>query len=272
MKLPIVQVDAFTHTPFCGNPAAVCILEADRVLDDSTKQLLAREMNLSETAFVQRRSDSEWNLRWFTPLAEVALCGHATLAAAHVLWEQSVVALDEEVSFHTQSGILTACREDKGEEKPWITLDFPAKEVVSANEWTSFLTEALGVKPLFVGRNDLDFVVEVENEATLRELSPDFGKLLELPMRGLSVTAKSSTADIDFVSRFFAPAVGINEDPVTGSAHCALAPLWSTRLGKSELVAYQASARGGVLRVRPQGNRVLISGQAVTVLRVELEF
>lgn len=261
MGLRITQVDAFTDEPFGGNPAAVCILPEPQPAE--WMQAVAREMNLSETAFLVRE-DGGYNLRWFTPLVEVDLCGHATLASAHVLWESGTLGQQEQARFSTRSGILTATRWDD-----WIELDFPLRpEQPSAAP--DGLAAALGAKPLYIGRNVEDYLVEVESESVLRALSPNFAALGRLPVRGLIATARSETADCDFVSRFFAPAVGIDEDPVTGSAHCCLAPFWSTRLGKDELVGHQVSERGGVVRVRVAGDRVLISGQAVTVLRGEL--
>jgi PhzF family phenazine biosynthesis protein len=263
MKLFIA--DAFTSTPFKGNPAAVCLVE-DRVLDDAQMQAIAREMNLSETAFVAPRDDGSFGLRWFTPLAEVALCGHATLASAFVLWTEKVIAPYEIAQFHTQSGLLSALREDDG----WITLDFPAKEVTAAPEWRVEIERVLGIETVFVGRNDFDFVVEVESEKVVRELKPNFNALLELPVRGVAVTSMATTTGFHFVSRFFAPRVGINEDPVTGSAHCALAPYWCGRLNKTEFAALQLSARGGVLQLELHAKRVRISGECVLVLRGEL--
>ena len=224
-------------------------------------QSVAREMNLSETAFLARQADG-YQLRWFTPAVEVDLCGHATLASAHALWEEGRLRPDEQARFHTRSGLLTAQR--KGD---WIEMDFPAKpeEPVPAPDG---LIEALGASPKYVGKNAFDYIVELDSEDTLRRLRPDFTLLEKIPVRGVIVTSRA--ADYDFVSRFFAPASGINEDPVTGSAHCCLGPFWRARLNKTEFVAYQASARGGVVRVRLEGDRVLLGGQAVTVLRGEL--
>jgi PhzF family phenazine biosynthesis protein len=259
--LGIVQVDAFTDTPFRGNPAAVCVLPAPR--DERWMQEVAREMNLSETAFLHGEPDG-WSLRWFTPTVEVPLCGHATLASAHVLWEDGRLPRDRQARFHTKSGLLTADR--RGD---WIELDFPAKHAEPASP-PAGLAEALGAKPLYVGKNQLDYLVEVDSEATVRRLAPDFAALAKLPLRGVIVTSLAAPGDYDFVSRFFAPGSGIPEDPVTGSSHCALAPFWSARLGKSQLLAYQASARGGIIRVRLAGDRVKLGGQAVTVLRAEL--
>ena len=261
MGLAIVQVDAFTDTPFAGNPAAVCILPAPR--DERWMQNVAREMNLSETAFLHRENDA-YRLRWFTPTVEVALCGHATLASAHVLWDGGHLAPSTPARFQTKSGLLTAERRGA-----WIELDFPAT-VAAPAEPPPGLLEALHVRPTAVGLSRFDYLVEVDNEDIVRRLDPDFTALGRLGVRGVMVTSRASTPGFDFVSRFFAPGSGINEDPATGSSHCTLAPHWSQRLGKTEMLAYQASPRGGVLRVRMQGDRVIIGGQAVTVLRGEL--
>ncbi len=261
MGLRITQVDAFTDVPFAGNPAAVCLLPAPR--DEGWMQRVAREMNLSETAFLEKRDDG-FALRWFTPTTEVALCGHATLASAHVLWEEGHLAPAQQARFHTKSGLLTGDR--AGE---WIELDFPAKREESA-PMPSGLAEALGATPKYVGRNQFDYLVEVDAEETVRSLAPNHAALAALPVRGVIVTSRAASAAYDFVSRFFAPGSGVAEDPVTGSAHCALGPFWQARLGKTELVGYQASARGGVVRVRVAGDRVKLGGKAVTVLRGEL--
>lgn len=261
MGLAIVQVDAFTDKPFAGNPAAVCILPAPR--DERWMQDVAREMNLAETAFLHRENDG-YRLRWFTPTVEVALCGHATLASAHVLWEGAHLAPSTPAVFHTKSGVLTAERRGG-----WIELDFPAMVAAPADPPPG-LWEALGVQPCAVGRSRLDYLLEVDSEATVRRLTPDFTALGRVETRGVIVTSEATTPGFDFVSRFFAPASGINEDPATGSSHCTLAPHWSKRLGKTQLVAYQASSRGGVIRVRVQSDRVILGGQAVTVLRGEL--
>ncbi len=261
MPLAIVQVDAFTNKAFAGNPAAVCVLPAAR--DEAWMQNVAREMNLSETAFLVRQGDG-FHLRWFTPAIEVALCGHATLASAHVLWECGHLKPGEQARFHTLSGLLTA--DQQGE---WIEMDFPVKPEEPAAA-PPRMSEALGAEPKYVGRNKFDYIAELESEAVLRSLKPNFSLLSELPVRGVIVTARSETASFDFVSRFFAPGSGVNEDPVTGSAHCCLAPYWAKQLGKTEFLAYQASPRGGVVRVRLNGDRVLLGGQAVTVLRGEL--
>jgi len=227
---------------------------------------VAREMNLSETAFLVRRADGAYDLRWFTPATEVDLCGHATLASAHVLWEDGHLAPSETARFHTRSGLLTATR--AGE---WIELDFPATPPAPAQP-PAGLARALGAEPQWVGRTRFDLLVLLGEERAVRELRPDITALREVDARGIIVTAPAADrgAGYDFVSRFFAPAVGVDEDPVTGSAHCALGPYWAERLGNGELVGYQASARGGVVRVRTQGDRVLLGGRAVTVLRGEL--
>jgi PhzF family phenazine biosynthesis protein len=258
----VVQVDAFTDRPFSGNPAAVVVL--DRPGEERWMQNVALEMNLSETAFLVRRKDGGFDLRWFTPAVEVDLCGHATLASAHVLWEEGHLEPDLQARFHTRSGILTADRRDGR-----IVLDFPAtpeREV----EPPHGLIQALGIEAEYVGKNAFDYLVEVDSENTLRAAAPDFGALRAVPARGIIVTARASSPGFDFVSRFFAPAAGIIEDPVTGSAHTTLGPFWAPRLGKTSLVAYQASPRGGIVEVELSGNRVLLGGRAVTVLRGEL--
>jgi PhzF family phenazine biosynthesis protein len=261
MGLKIVQVDAFTDTPFTGNPAAICILPAAQ--DERWMQNVAREMNLSETAFLWRK-DNGFNLRWFTPTVEVDLCGHATLASAHVLWEEGYLEPNEQACFYTHSGLLTANR--KGN---WIELNFPAKREEPCDE-PALLAEALNVSPKYLGKNEFDYLVEVDTEEIVRTMSPNFSLLATLPTRGVIVTSIATTPGYDFISRFFAPRIGINEDPVTGAAHCCLGPFWSSRLGKNELVAYQASARGGIVHVRIDGDRVYLSGQAIIVMRGEL--
>jgi PhzF family phenazine biosynthesis protein len=261
VSLRIVQVDAFTALPFAGNPAAVCVLPGPR--DEQWMQAVAREMNLSETAFLHREGDA-WPLRWFTPTVEVALCGHATLASAHVLWQDGHLRAGEQARFQTKSGILTA-----GRRGDWIELDFPGTGPVAVTA-PDGLTAALDLTPRYVGRTRFDYLVEIEDERDVRALRPDFAALERVDARGIIVTARATTNGFDFVSRFFAPRTGVPEDPVTGSAHCALGPYWQHRLGKSELLAYQASARGGVVRVHVVGDRVLLGGQAVTVLTGDL--
>jgi predicted PhzF superfamily epimerase YddE/YHI9 len=226
------QIDAFTDQPFSGNPAAVCLLPAPR--DAGWMQQVASEMNLAETAFLVRRAEG-YDLRWFTPVAEVDLCGHATLASAHFLWEERHLEEDQTAAFHTRSGVLSAKREG---DMIWL--------------------------------DGLDYLIEVESDAAVRSLKPDLALLGRLPVRGVVVTARSSDGRHDFVSRFFAPQQGIPEDPVTGSAHCGLGPFWAARLGRNQLAGYQASARGGTVLVRVAGERVHLGGQAVTVLRGEL--
>ena len=279
MKQPIVQVDAFTDQPFRGNPAAVCILEQER--SEAWMQAVAQEMNLAETAFLLPLSSQEdaqgraYRLRWFTPLVEVDLCGHATLASAHVLWEEGHATYGETLRFHTRSGILTASRAGQT-----ITLDFPA-EPAEPTPTPPGLLEALRISPVWIGRNRMDYLVEVSDAGTLNSIRPDMGLLSQIPCRGIIVTAPArNNADngslsmphpgIDFVSRFFAPAVGVDEDPVTGSAHCCLGPYWAERLQKLELTGYQASSRGGVVQIRLDGDRVKLGGRAVTILRGEL--
>jgi PhzF family phenazine biosynthesis protein len=259
MPQPIVQVDAFADRPFTGNPAAVCILDAPR--DERWMQQVAAEMNLSETAFLHAIADG-WALRWFTPEVEVDLCGHATLASAHALWEAGRLGAGETARFHTASGELSATREGE-----WIRMDFPAKPEQAADAPPG-LAAALGAEPVYVGRSQWDWLVEVPSEAELRALRPDFARLRDVDARGIICTAPGT--EHDFVSRFFAPRVGVDEDPVTGSAHCVLAPYWAAKLGRDALVGYQASRRGGVVRVRARGERVTLEGRAVTVLRGEL--
>jgi PhzF family phenazine biosynthesis protein len=267
MRLPIYTVDAFTERPFAGNPAAVCVLDRER--DPAWMQTLAGEMNLSETAFLRGQGEA-WSLRWFTPKAEVALCGHATLAAAHVLWESGKLAPGAPARFDTLSGRLTAQRAENARETGWIELDFPERREGPHADLPE-LFAALGVKPVYFGKNAYDFFVEVATEREVRALAPDFVALAKLPVRGVIVTAASDPGTgHDFVSRFFAPGVGVPEDPVTGSAHCCLAPYWGEKLGKGEMVGYQASPRGGTVKVRRSGDRVILAGRAVTIVAGEL--
>jgi PhzF family phenazine biosynthesis protein len=258
----LYQIDAFADAPFTGNPAAVCLL-GDREVDAAWMQSLAEEMNLSETAFL-RRQDGDWSLRWFTPTIEVALCGHATLASAHALFEEGLLPADGTARFHTKSGVLTA--RHVGD---LIELNFPATFAEPTGP-ADGLIDALGAHAISVSRNSFDYLVEVATEDEVRGLKPDHARLRAIPVRGVIVTSRASTPGFDFVSRFFAPASGVDEDPVTGSAHCALAPYWAPRLGKQAFVAYQASPRGGVLRVTLDGDRVRLAGRAVTVLRGDL--
>src|SRR6266853_569010 len=247
MSLRIVQVDAFASRPFSGNPAAVCVLTAPR--DERWMQDVACEMNLAETAFLHHENEG-YRLRWFTPTIEMALCGHATLASAHVLWEEGRLPADRQARFHTQSGLLTADRRDD-----WIELDFPATPPAPAAAPPGLAT-ALGgsVTPRWVGRSKSPNLVALAPKATVRALIPDLAALEQVDARGMIVTSRATTPGYDFVSRFFAPRAGVPEDPVTGSAHCALGPYWQGRLGKAEFVAYQASARGGTVLVRVVGS------------------
>lgn len=257
MAMMLHQIDAFTDVPFGGNPAAVCLLDASA--ETAWMQIVAREMNLSETAFLLRRGDGDWSLRWFTPGAEVDLCGHATLASAHFLWEQQLIAADDTARFHTRSGLLSCVRDDD-----WIVMDFPALPTEPAEE-PDGLADALGAKPVAVHRSTWDIVAEYADAGTVRGLKPSFRDLLPFAERGVLVTAPGDDS-FDFISRFFAPVHRIDEDPVTGSAHCVLTPFWSSRLGKTDMLAYQASARGGVLKVSARGDRVGLAGKAVTVM------
>lgn len=260
MSLDLFQVDAFTDRPFAGNPAAVCLLDEPR--DERWMQDVAREMNLSETAFLTRTGDG-YGLRWFTPAVEVELCGHATLASAHVLWETGMLDPAATARFHTRSGLLTA--EQRGE---WIELDFPALPVEEAPPPAGLL-EVFG-EPSFVGRNRNDYLLELPSEQAVRTAAPDHRRVATLGVRGVIITAKASAEPFDFVSRCFVPGAGIDEDPATGAAHCRLGPYWARRLGKQEFLAYQASARGGIIKVRLVGDRVKLGGQAVTVMRGRL--
>jgi PhzF family phenazine biosynthesis protein len=276
MPQPFHIVDAFTAEPFAGNPAAVYVLDElhDEKLHDKNLhgekwpadvwlQCVAREMNQSETAFLVR-SAGGFDLRWFTPLVEVDLCGHATLASAHVLWSTGAAEHNEPIAFNTRSGILTATQSDNR-----IELDFPLLSE-QPTEVPGGLAEALGVTPIYVGKSHHDLLVEVATDAEVRSAQPNFTRLAAISTRGVIVTARSSDPTFDFVSRFFAPAAGINEDPVTGSAHCCLADFWRKRLSKDTFRAYQASPRGGVVHVRVVGDRAVLGGQAVTVACGEL--
>ncbi len=261
MNRTIYQVDAFTARPFAGNPAAVCVLPAPA--DEAWMQRLASEMNLSETAFLHPEGDG-FRLRWMTPVVEVDLCGHATLASAHILWETGTLRGGEEARFYTRSGLLTARRQDA-----WIEMDFPAR-ASRAIVAPPGLADALGMRPVHVADGGGDYVVEVSTADDVRRANPDRAGLLELPVQGIIVTARTEGGPYDFVSRYFAPAIGLDEDPVTGSAHACLGPYWADRLHRREFVAYQASKRGGEVRVRVGDGRVHLGGQAVTVLRCEL--
>jgi PhzF family phenazine biosynthesis protein len=262
MSIPIFQVDAFTDKPFHGNPAAVCLLDAAR--DEEWMQPVAAEMNLAETAFVSPRADG-YDLRWFTPTCEVDLCGHATLASAHVLWETKQLRAGATARFHTRSGWLTAEQRDG-----LIELDFPATPADAAPAFAEGLAAAIRAPVEWAGRSRFDLVARLTSAEAVRRAAPDLALVSALPCRGVIITAPGDDGRHDFVSRFFGPQSGVDEDPVTGSAHCALAPYWSAVLGRNPLVGFQASPRGGTVRVRLNGDRVLLSGHAVTVLRGEL--
>jgi PhzF family phenazine biosynthesis protein len=262
MSFPLFHVDAFTRAPYSGNAAAVCMLDQPR--EDAWLQQVASEMNLAATTFLYPQDDG-YRLRWFSAKVELELCGHGTLASAHTLWEQGYLANDAQARFYTRAGLLTAKRDGE-----WIELNFPARPEKPV-EYSGVLVESLGVTPRYVGKSQLDYLVEVESEAILRGVQPNFRQLATLPARGVIVTATANAnSAYDFVSRFFCPSVGIDEDPVTGSAHCVLSPFWSNRLGRAQLTGYQASTRGGTVRVRLDGDRVLLGGQALTVMRGEL--
>ncbi len=263
MATDIYLVDAFSDRCFSGNPAAVCLLASARSVD--WMQSLAAEMNQSETVFVSPRPyDDGYELCWFPPTTEVALCGHATLAAAHVLWSEGLAGRQQALQFHSASGVLTAtCRDDR------IELDFPLDEQ-RPTVASETLLAALGQTPAYVGRGRHDLLVVLDGERRLQRLQPDLRLLAQLDVRGVCVTAPADDAETDFVSRFFAPAAGIDEDPVTGSAHCLLAHYWRERLGKSCFSARQISARGGWLTVTIDGQRVLLAGAAVMVWRGSL--
>jgi len=263
MAIPIFQVDAFAEEPFKGNPAGVCLLPAPA--DAAWMQNVAAEMNVAETAFPLPEGDG-FRLRWFTPKVEVKLCGHATLATAHILWETGILGSDREARFQTLSGLLTARRDGA-----LIELDFPARPPLpKPPEWADAVVGALGIKPVYIGMSAEDVLFEAADEEEVRSIKPDFATLRSLPARGVIVTSRSSDKRFDFVSRFFAPAVGVDEDPVTGSSHTVLVPYWAKRLGRTSFIAYQASARGGILYLRLDGDRVRIAGSAVTVIRGEI--
>jgi predicted PhzF superfamily epimerase YddE/YHI9 len=260
--LPFYQVDAFTDQPFHGNPAKVCLLDRPRPAE--WMQAVASEMNLSETAFLLPEADG-YRLRWFTPGVEVPLCGHATLASAHVLFSTGRLQPADTAHFYTLSGLLTA-RNLEG----WLELNFPLKPVSPVEPFPGLL-ESLGVtNPRFVGINDTEYLVELDSDVAVRACQPDFARLKQIPGSGVCITSRSSDPKYDFVSRVFAPQELIDEDPVTGSTHCRLASYWSDLLGKTNFTAYQASARGGVLRVNIEGERVHLRGQAVTISQGEL--
>jgi PhzF family phenazine biosynthesis protein len=257
MELKLFTVDAFTDKPFAGNPAAVCIVENE--LTETQMKNIAFEMNLAETAFVRKKGDI-YGLRWFTPESEVDLCGHATLATSHILWQTGLHDKSETISYDTRSGILKANRvNDK------IVLDFPA-DPEHAVDIPDALVKTLGARPVYLGMAKWSYVAEMDSEDTVRKVVPDFILMKTLEAWGVIITARSKSPEFDFISRFFAPGKGVQEDPVTGSAHCALGPYWMKKLGKNEMRAFQASERGGVLDVKVDGDRIKLSGNAVTVI------
>lgn len=269
MGLTIVQVDAFTNQPFSGNPAAVCV--TDEALSDDLMKAIALEMNLSETAFLYPL-EGGYSLRWFTPAVEVDLCGHATLASAHVLWSEGHLPHDAIAKFKTKSGWIEA--EKRGD---WIEMDFPTQPVHASHVMPQLIKSlCCGGNIRAVSKNDVNYLVEIQSESALAKLQPDFAEMKKLPVQGVIATAKADSADYDFVSRYFAPAVGIDEDPVTGSAHTSLAPYWREKLEKNNMLAQQISARGGVVRVsfktkeEDMPTRVSISGQAVSTFKGDL--
>lgn len=258
----LTYVDAFSDGPFTGNPAGVCLL--GEAADAAWMQNVAAELNLAETAFLVRRSDRDFDLRWFAPAVEVDLCGHATLASAHVLWETGTLDPASPARFHTRSGLLTASTAGD-----WIELDFPSTPAATVDPPPGLL-EAMGVTARYVGRSPFDYLIEVADEAAVKAAAPDFTKLKKISTRGVMITARSADPDYDFVSRFFAPGAGIDEDPATGSAHCCLAPFWHRRLGKTALVARQLSRRGATIKVSVAGDRIKLAGKALTMMRGEL--
>lgn len=262
MAIPIYQVDAFTDKLFSGNPAAVVLL--DEQADSAWMQAVAREMNLSETAFVHPQPGG-YHLQWFTPQVEVDLCGHATLATAHILWQTGMVKDAGTIRFFTRSGWLSASQRDN-----FIELDFPSAPLVPADV-TEEIILAVGVRPDSTYISGEKWLFDYADENIVRNLKPDFTSLKQRKGRGLIVTAPSNNPGFDFVSRYFAPWVGIDEDPVTGSAHCILGPYWAQKLGKSHMIAFQASARGGIVHVRNSGDRTYVGGKAVTVFSGKLQ-
>jgi len=256
--MKIYQVDAFTNVEFKGNPAAICILEKE--YEDSILQNIAMEMNLSETAFIKQTSENEFNLRWFTPETEVTLCGHATLAASHLLWENNIVEENKTIHFNTLSGTLIAKKKDE-----WIELNFP-KGNLKECEGDASLLNSFAIKPKNIYEDDIVYLLEFDNEEQIYLLKPDFNMLKKARKEEIIVTSKANNGDYDFVSRFFAPAIGVNEDPVTGSAHCFLAPYWIEKLNKAEVLGFQASRRTGFVKCRLEDNRVILQGKAKTIL------
>ena len=254
-------VDAFTNTPYTGNPAGVCLLQEP--LDEATMFKIAAEINLSETAFLYKKGEL-YSLRWFTPTVEVDLCGHATLSAAHILFETGEFPKDQVIRFETKSGILTASYKNN-----LIELDFPQLHV-TACESNSLLEKAFGIKPLYIGKNHQRYLIEIENIKELTQIKPDFQLLQQSDLGCFMITVKSND-QYDFHSRFFAPGVGVPEDPVTGSMHCYLAPYWAKKLNKKKLQAYQASSRSGSMECEiSDDSRVFLRGQAITMNEMKM--
>ena len=263
MESIVYQADAFSDKPFCGNPAAVLFF--DEFPADSVMQNIALEMNLSETAFLAGKSN-RYNLRWFAPTVEIDLCGHATLASAHILYENGICNADETIFFNTKSGELRV-----ENHSGWITLDFPADQP-EFMENPKELETLLGARIKRAAKARLDIILELETETVLRKLTPDLFALSKHPYRCIIITARAQSDDFDFVSRVFAPSIGISEDPVTGAAHCSLGPYWAGKLNKTSLTAYQASRRGGMVKIETGPERVLLSGKAVTVMQGKIHW
>lgn len=263
MSFRLFHIDTFTQFPFSGNPAAVCILPSPA--DETWMGRVAAEINLSETAFLGKKDDGSYFLRWFAPKGEVDLCGHATLASAHVLWDEGFHPIGEEIQFITNSAHIICKRTEN-----WICMSFPIIEY-EKEELPTGIVESLGIEPKFCAKTSLnDFLLEAESEVVVEKLKPDFRKLQELPCRGVIVTAPAIDKDFDFVSRFFAPSIGIDEDPVTGSSHCSLGTFWSKKLSKKMLIGKQISKRGGIIKISLEKDNITLSGQAVTLIRSEL--
>jgi PhzF family phenazine biosynthesis protein len=273
-SIKIYQVDAFTSEPFKGNPAAVCLLNGPRgnaQIDDEWMQSLAMEMNLSETAFVTQRTPNRFMIRWMTPEVEVDLCGHATLASAHILFEEGFADRSKPISFSSRSGALSAAIVEDGKGITSIELNFPAIEEQKVEAPPEDIIRAIPSDILYIGKGAFDYLIELPSEAAVRSLDPDFELMKLASVRGIIVTARADEGmKYDFVSRGFFPGAGIPEDPVTGSAHCMLGPYWMQRLHKTFLTGFQASKRGGYVRVAVEGDRVRLYGNAVTILKGEL--
>lgn len=256
-------VNAFTSETFGGNPAAICILSEPRNTDFMQK--LAKEFNYSETAFLFNTNHNTYDLRWFTLTKEIDFCGHATLASAHALWQSGYCNSSQSIVFNTLSGDLTARKADQ-----WIDIEFPAAPATELSNVPILIRNIIGIEPLYVGRNATDYLVVLPSENDVRLLNPDINLIAALPSQGFIVTSKSQSDEYDFVSRVFAPNDGIDEDLVCGAAHCCLGPYWGNILGKKQLKAYQASSRGGILRIELLGEKVYLAGQAVTIIQGNL--